>query len=60
MIREPSIYCRLTQKVAFIRKVNALAGLPNIQWDGHNFWNKKILIATPLFNLFSIINWRTE
>jgi len=57
MIIESSRYCRLAQKISFIRKVNAIAELPEIKWDEKHFIKKNTVFATPLFELFSIINW---
>jgi len=57
MIREPSTYCKLAQKISFSRKVNALAELPEVKWTGKHFMKKNIMFVTPLFELFSIINY---
>jgi hypothetical protein len=60
MIRESSSYCRRVQKISFAKIVNAIYAQKDIKWTGRHFMKKGAVFATPLFELFSIINWRTK
>jgi len=60
MIREPSAYCRIAQKTSFHRKLNSILSKDDVKWKGQHFWNKRSIIATPLFMIFAIVHWRTK